>query len=253
MGFGLEAEKAAAMATASIPDHLLAWGLLPLAVAISLLGARRFMSLRSLAAAMFLTGIVSLTLMLVVFYEEAEILGLMFTPPTAGAGVMILLAVVAGTLVAGANHLRKRFSDALPVRVLSGIGGGMLVVLMALQLFASSGGWAAWSMMLLYVLMMGCGILGLLSAFRPDPEDALLQRIGVVARVALWWAPAACLIAQNWLADPYTDFVTGGGGGFINVFVSVVKCFLLYYGFSLLMAMGFTAYLEQSMLKKPAL
>ncbi|MDP1772564.1 MAG: hypothetical protein Q8L15_09800 [Methylobacter sp.] len=253
MGLGIDEQKAAAMATASLPEHMLAWGLLPLGVSIALLSGRLFMPLRSLTATLFLAGATALTLMLTVFYEEAEILGLMFTPPTAGAGIMILLAVVAGALVAGSNHLRKRFSAALPIRVLSGVGGGMMVALMGLQLLASSGGWATWSMMLLYLLMISYGVLGLLSAFRPEPEDALLQRTSFVARVVLWWAPVACLIAQNWLTDPYTDLVTGGGGGFINIFVSLAKCFSLYYGFSFLMALGFTAYLEQSMLKRQAL
>jgi uncharacterized membrane protein len=253
MGLGIDEQKAAAMATVSLPEYMLVWGLLPLGVSIGLLIGRQFMPLRSLTAALFLAGIASLTLMLVVFYEEAEILGLMFTPPTAGAGIMVLLAVVAGALVAGANHLRKRFSVAMPIRILLGIGGGIMVVLMALQLFAASSGWAAWSMMALYLLMMGYGVLGLLSAFRPEPEDALLQRISFVARVILWWAPVACLIAQNWLTDPYTDLVTSAGGGFFNIFVSVTKCFLIYYGFSFLMALGFTAYLEQSMLKTQAL
>lgn len=253
MGLGIDEKKAVAMATVAFPEHMLAWGLLPLGVAIALLSGRLLMPLGSLTAALFLAGITSLTLMLTVFYEEAEILGLMFTPPTAGAGIMILLVVVAGALVAGSNHLRKRFSAALPIRVLSGLGGGIMVALMGLQLFASSGGWAAWSMMLLYLLMIGYGVLGLLSAFRPEPEDALLQRISFVARVILWWAPVACLIAQNWLTDPYTDLVTSAGGGFLNIFVSVTKCFLIYYGFSFLMALGFTAYLEQSMLKTQAL
>jgi hypothetical protein len=211
------------------------------------------MSLRSLTATLFLLGIISLTLMLAVFHEEAEVLGLMFTPPTLGAGIMILLAVVAGASVAVANRLRKRFPEIMPIRVLSGIGGGMIVALMALQLFASSGGWAGWSMMLLYVLMLGYGLLGLLSAFRPEPEDALLQRISFVARVVLWWAPVACLIAQNWLTDPYVDIVISSGGGFINIFVSLAKCFLLYYGFAFLMALGFAAYLEQSIIKSQAL
>ncbi len=253
MGFGMEAQEAAAMATVSLPEHMLAWGLLPLCVAIGLLSGRQFMSLPSLTATMFLAGIASLTLMLAVFYEEAEILGLMFTPPTVGAGIMILLAVVSGALVAGANHLRKRFPDAMPIRVLSAIGGGIIVALMGLQLFASSGGWAAWSMMMLYLLMICYGMLGLFSAFHPEPEDALLQRISLAARVILCWVPVACLIAQNWLTDSYTDFVVGGGGGFMNIFISVAKCFLLYYGLSFLMAIGFAAYLEQSMLKKQEL
>jgi len=253
MGLGIDEQKAAAIATVSFPEHMLIWGLLPLGVAIALLSGRLFLSLRSLTATLFLTGAASLTLLLTVFYEEAEILGLMFTPPTAGAGIMILLVVIAGALVAGSNHLRKRFSAARPLRILSGIGGGIMIALMGLQLFASSGGWAAWSMMLLYVLMIGYGILGLLGAFRPDPEEALLQRTSFVARVVLWCAPLACLIAQNWLSDPYTDLVTAGGGGFINIFVSLAKCFLLYYGFSFLMALGFTAYLEQSLLKRQAL
>lgn len=253
MGLGIEAEKAAAMATVSLPEYMAVWTLLPLCVAIGLLSGRLFMSLRSLTALVFLAGIASLTLMLVAFYEEAEILGLMFTPPTAGAGIMILLTAVAGALVSGANHLRKRFSEAMPIRVLSAIGGGLIVAAMVLQLFASSGGWAAWSMIMLYLLMICYGVLGLLSGFRSEPEYAFLQRISFVARVVLWWAPIACLIAQNWLTDPYTDFVIGGGGGFINVFISVAKCFLLYYGFGLLMAMGFTAYFAQALLKSQGL
>ncbi|MGR9012292.1 MAG: hypothetical protein ACU83U_01470 [Gammaproteobacteria bacterium] len=253
IGLGVDAQKAAAMATASIPEHLLAWGLLPIIAAIGLLSGSRFMSLRSFTASQFLVGIASLILALVVFHEEAEILGLMFTPPTAEAGVMILLAVVGGALVAATNHLRKRYCEVKSLRVLSGIGGGIMVALMALQMLAADGGWAGWSMMLLYALMIACGMLGLFSAFRPEPEDQLLQRISLVARVILWWAPVACLIAQNWLNDPYTNFVTSGGGGFINISIAVIKGFLMYYGFSFLMAIGFTAYLEQSLLKSQAL
>jgi hypothetical protein len=253
MGLGINAQKAAAMATVSFPEHMLIWALLPIVAAITLLSGRQFIPLRGLSLAIFLVGGVSLILSLIVFHEEAEILGLMFTPPTVGAGVMILLAVAGGILVASANHLRKRFVELISIRILSGIGGGLLVALMGLQLFASDGGWASWSMRLLYLLMIGYGVLGLLGAFRPKPEHAFLQRTSLVARAVLCWAPVACLIAQNWLSNPYTDFVTTGGGGFINIFISVAKSFLIYYGFSFLAAIGFTAYLEQSLLKKEAL
>jgi len=249
LGFGVDAQGAAAMATFSIPGHLAAWGLLPAIVATVILAVRRAVSLRGLAAAMFLAGTVSLALMLVVLYKEAEILGLMFTPPTAGAGIMILLVAVGGAFVAGANHLRKRSCEAKPARALSGIGGGLIILLAALQLFASSGGWAAWSMKVLYLLLIGYGILGLLSASRPEPEDALLQRNSFVARAVLWWAPVACFVAQNWQTDPFTGFVTGGGGGAVNILISVAKCFLIYYSFAFLMALGLTAYLEQALLK----
>lgn len=250
MGLGIDMQKAAAMATLSSADHMLLWGMLPFISGLTMLLCRKFLALQGLSMTMFAFGTLLLALLLIVFYQEAEILGLMFTPPTFEAGIMVSLVVIAGTAIASSNHIRKLYNDSKLLRWLSGIGGFLLAGAMILQLLIAEGGWSGWSMIILYLIMIAYGIFAIINAFQSIPENTALQRISFLARAALYWAPVACLIAQNWLNDPFVGYVIGGGGGFINIVFSVTKTFLIYYGAALMMAIGFTSYLEQFFIKK---
>ena len=236
MGMGMENMTTnAAMATLSSGKHMLVWGLLPLiAGGISLFLSRRA-SLPHLSMAMVAIGAAMLILLMTVLIDEAEILGLMFVPPTTAAGVMMLIMIVSGMCIAIANYLQKRFDTMAMLKWFTLVGGFFLVVGMGLQLLIAEGGWKGWSMILLYMGMILYGAVALTGAIRGHSNASQLSTL---LRVILWWAPVACLIAQRWSSNDFVGYVIGGGGGLPHIFSSVVKCFLIYYGSAFLMAAG---------------
>lgn len=236
MGLGIENTTInAAMATLSNGKHMLIWGMLPLVAG----GISIFLSRRSspshLSMAIAAIGATMLILLMIVLIDEAEILGLMFIPPTAAAGVMMLIVIVSGMCIAIANHLQKRVDTIPMMKGFTLVGGFLLMVGMGLQLLIADGGWNGWSMNLLYLGMILYGAMALTGAIRGHSTPS---RLSALLRAILWWAPVACLIAHKWSSNDFVGYVVGGGGGLPHIFSSVVKCFLIYYGSAFLLAAG---------------
>ena len=123
-------------------------------------------------------------------------------------------------------------------------------ILLIFALFFSAGAWKIWAMWLLYIELIGLGVLAIRSARCPLPDEQLLETISLFLRVGLGWLPVACWIAQSTAGDPFVDFVIGGGGGTVHVLLSVIKGFLVYGGMAFLMALGLAACLTQMLAAK---
>lgn len=250
LGWGRETATIAATATVSEGKHLVLWGILPLIAGTAVLALRKIQSSRVLNMGMLFTGAVVLILMETVFIAEGEVLGLFIVPPTSAGGIMILVAVTAGALIAIANHLRKDFPEQLLPRVLSGSGAIVLGLCVTLALLgAGSGPWRGGAMILLYLGLMLYAVSGVVNAIQPSASDSLLNQTSFLARTILCYAPIACMLSQRFTSDPIVSYVIGSGGGLPNIFISIVKVFLIYYGSAFMTAMGFAGLLEHRLLK----
>ncbi len=250
MGFGLhEPATVAAAATVSNGKSIL-WGLLPLVSGgITLINARQH-NLTLRLVCMLATGAAMLVLLMVIYIREAEILGLIFVPPTAAGGFLMLIVIVAGALIASANHLGKTYENNTFIKLLSGIGGFFLAALLSIQLVAAGNAWRNWSMIMLYAAMIFFGLSGIKASLKGVFSDSHTSFMSFTLRAILVWAPVACLIAQKWSSDDFGTYVIGAGGGLPHIVSSVLKCFLIYYGSAFLMGMGLCALIELRLMNK---
>ncbi|MBU8872113.1 MAG: hypothetical protein KOO60_14690 [Gemmatimonadales bacterium] len=186
----------------------------------------------------FVLGTLFLLVMLTGLVAEGEIFGLDFVPPTSGAGLVIMVGVLALATIAACNHLRKRFPTRKFPRVATGVAGGLLTLMSGLSLLAGLPAWSVWSVRLLNVAIIAYGVLAVRMAFMNKPGDGYTRAASLVARGIAVSAPMACLIAQLAVKDPFSNFVIAGGGGFANVFFSIAKCSALYMGGAFLLAFG---------------
>lgn len=233
-----------AMATVSDGESMFLWGILPLISGCIIFVSAKRLKLTGRIFGMIVTGGAMLILLMVVFVKEAEILGLIFVPPTAAGGWAMIAIIVSGVSIATANHLGKIYKNFQIIRILSGIGGFFLALGMSIQLFAASGAWKGWSMILLYLGMIFFGVSGVMAALKGDFDESKTSFMSFALRAILLWAPFACLFAQKWSSDEYSAYVISAGGGLPHIFSSVLKCFLIYYSSAFLMAMGLCASIE---------
>ncbi|MCP4717153.1 MAG: hypothetical protein GY868_18675, partial [Deltaproteobacteria bacterium] len=250
MGVGMDAEKAAAMATLSGGGNMVVWTLLPLVAGVVGMVACTRLSFHWRVIALLAAGAALLVMLEAVFIREAEILGIMFIAPTVGGGVVSCAAICAGAAVAIANHLRKMFPEHLPARIMSGSGGLVIGALSCLALFAGEDAWKYWTVKIVCVSLMGYGALGVISAVQRDPAPTLLKTISYAARAILVWIPFACLFAQTYGAGAFVDYVISSGGGFVQNLLAMLKCFCLFYGSAFMMAFGGAGLLEEMLVKK---
>lgn len=230
---------ATALATPSGQEAFLSWML----VALGAGGGAVLLPYVSVsfvrAALMTGVGSVALVLLLVVYYQEAEILGLAFTPPTRGAGVVLLVLLLGCALIAVSNRLRKVYGAVTDLRVMAGIGGSLVGLLVVLAVVSSEGPWGAWSMILLYLLLGGQALLALYGAATHDTGEWVTVVISRLMRCSIVWSFFAVVIAQATVSDPYSQYVIQAGGGLLNTLLSVTKGFLMYFGSAYLMTLGF--------------
>jgi hypothetical protein len=183
-------------------------------------------------------GSVALLLLLVVYYQEAEILGLAFTPPTRGAGVVLFAFLLSAALVVVSNRLRKIYAASALLRATAGIGGLVVGLLLALVAVGGEGPWIAWPMLLLYLLLGGQACLALYSALTREVSETVTMTSSRLTRVIIGWSPLAVVTAQATTSDPHLQYVVGAGGGSLNILLSVIKGFLMYFGSAYLMTVG---------------
>ena len=236
MGFGMDAEKAAAMATISSGDSLLPWALVPLVTAILTMAARGKLSGKRRHLGFLIAGAVSTTLLFTVYFKEAELYGLILVPPTFGGGVMVLLTVFCGALVAATNHVRKTAPAGRFLRPLSALGGAVVLLAALLAIFGSD--WGGWAIYPLYCLMLFAGTLGVVNALKADPDESSLNLTSLAVRGVLAWVPVAAVVTQKHADSAFVQYVINAGGGTANLAMSALKCFAIYYGCASVMALG---------------
>jgi hypothetical protein len=229
---------AAALATPSGQETFLPWALVALGAGM-IAGLLRYVPALSVRVAL-MTGVgsIALVLLLVVYYREAEILGLAFTPPTRGAGVVLFTFLLSTALVVVSNRLRKVYVTSTALRIMAGIGGLLVGLLLILAVVGGEGPWTAWSMILLYLLLGGQASLSLYSAVTPEVGETVTTTSSRLTRFIIGWSPLAVVIAQVTTSDPYLQYVIEGGGGCLNTLLAVSKGFLMYFGSAYLMTLG---------------
>jgi hypothetical protein len=235
---GESMEVAAATATYSTGQNYLPFALVPVVAGLLAVFLAHTTPLIIRAAGTFILGMVFLLVMLVGMPAQNEIYGLSFVPPTWEGGVMITAGILAMATVATANRLRKRHSQRKSLRIVSGIAGTVLALMFVLSLLAAQAAWTGWTVRLLSFVIIAYGALAVRGAFQQDPGDFSTRMASLAARGIAVCAPVACLIAQLTTRDPFTNFVIAGGGGFANVFFSILKCTAVYMGGAFLLAFG---------------
>lgn len=248
MGFDLAPQSAAAIATASAGSQKLLWVLAPLLAGVAALLLNRRPIGRGRFAGMTFAGGGALTLLLAALAEEGEVLGLVLVPPTMGGGLIALAAVLAASLVVSSNRVRKFHCEGCLPRILSGVGG---IVLLAAALLAFLGdAWQGWSIQVLYLLMAALGAFGLKAGLTAEPSQGGLALTGKTGKALCYWFPLAGLFTQSAQGNSYVDFVVSGGGGFVNHLFSVAKLCLVYGGAALLMTLGLAGLLQLLQLQR---
>lgn len=237
--------RAAALGTAADREYETLWALLPLVLGIVVLGLLRLGDVRERAGLLAGLGLCALVLLLMVFVGEAQVLGVVFTPPSSGGGAIVLVGIAAATLVVSANHAARSAPDALLPRWIAAISGFVLGAIILVFALASQGSWSAWSMWLLYALLGTLAVFGLLRGFNQEPDEDSLSRVGLLARVALVWGVPAMIIAQSSAGDDYVSYVLQGGGGVLPIVLGVLKAALIYGGSALVMAVGLAMLMQR--------
>ena len=234
-------EMAAATATLSNGGNMALWACIPLVCGLLALFLSHVMPLRFRTVAMTVLGAVTLLVLLVGLFQESEIYGLSFVPPTAGGGFLIFIGLLTMATVAGANHLRKFLPARKSLRIAAGVASGLLCLLFVMCLAGGESAWGGATIKILSLMVIAyCGIC-IRGVFNRWSSPANLTLLSVMGRAILFATPLACLIAQLTTRDPFTNFVVGSGGGFANVSFSILKSSLIYLGSALLLAYGLTA------------
>jgi len=249
MGFGMDAAKAASMGTFSIPGNLGSWALVPFTAALLTLIIRSCLSGLRRSLGLLVVGAVSTTLLLTVFLKEAELYGLVMIPPTVAGGILVLLTVSSGALLAATNHVRKGLPAGRLLRALSGVGG--VVVLLAGLLAVAGSDWKGWAVYPLYGLMLLVGGLGLVNALKAEPGEGELNLVSLSIRALLAWAPVAAVVTQRYSDNAFVQYVMSADSGTANLAMSAIKCFAIYYGCAFLMALGLAGLIGARLSNQP--
>jgi len=249
MGIGLDAEKAASMATISISGSLLPWALVPLCSAILTLAIRATFTASRRSLGFLIVGAVSTILLSTVYFRESELYGLIIVPPTSAGGVMVLLTVSCGGLISATNHIRKTLPGGRFLRSLSGVGGTVVLLATLMAIFGSD--WRGWGIYPLYCLMLLAGVLGIINALKVAPDESSLNLTSFAVRALLAWVPVAAVVTQSGSDSAFVQYVIGAGGGTANLAMSALKCFAIYYGCAFTMVLGLTGTLT-ALLQPPA-
>lgn len=246
MGIGLDAEKLAGMATISSGARMLPWALVPLGTAILTLAIRSRLAGNRRFLGFLVVGAVSTTLLLAVFFKEAELYGLIMVPPTLAGGIMVLLTVACGGLIAATNHIRKTLPAGRLLRPLSVAGGTMVLLATLVAILGSD--WRGWGIYPLYCLMLLVGTLGVANGLKAAPDESSLNLTSMALRGLLAWVPVAAVVTQSGSDSAFVQYVISAGGGVVNLAMSALKCFAIYYGCAFLMVLGLTGTLAALLL-----
>lgn len=230
LGPASDAEQAAALATLSGGTRLAAWSSIPMGLLLLTPLLQRLFSWPRNALLSSIAGISALFLMLVAFATENEILGLFFTPPTTGAGVILFVGALSAIVLSTASRrwCGERLSGGR--RALLGsaaVAEGLTACGFAL---GSQGPWAAWPMQLLYLGLAAQACLGIQQACKAEISAGAAAAMSRLATALLAWGIVAVLVAQQTNDDPFYGFVVQGGGGSLHTLSGLVKGFALYYG-----------------------
>jgi hypothetical protein len=229
---------AAALATPSGKETFLPWALVALGAGL-VAGLLRYAPALSVRAALMASvGSAALLLLLVVYYQEAEILGLAFTPPTRGAGAVLFTFLLSAAFLVVSNRLRKVYTTLTALRIMAGISGLLVGLLVGLAMVGGEGPWTAWSMILLYLLLGGQASLSLYSALTREVSETVTTMSSRLTRFIIGWSPLAVVIAQETTSDPYLQYVVEAGGGSLHTLLSASKGFFMYFGGAYLMTLG---------------
>jgi len=243
-GLGVGLEESAAMATAAGGENLAAWALLPLVGGLIALGLPRLRSIRARGVAGAATGASMLALLLLVLVRENAVLGLVFTPPTRGGGALMLLGIGACTLLAASNHAAKTAPPGGVPRWLVAAASLVVVALTSLFMLVAADAWAAWSMRLVYLLVIIYALLGLWRTIQPRDTPAVTAWASTLARAILGWTVIAVVLAQSGSSDGVVAYVIEAGGGPLHIAIGAAKGFLIFAGAGLLLAAGLATALE---------
>jgi len=170
---------------------------------------------------------------------------------TGGAILVLVIMPLSACAIAIGNRIRKRYPAEPMPRTLAGVAG---IVLAGCFIIPLGGGrdsypiiaaffekvvWrAAGPIMVVLLALLGYGVLGALSFMRVKDVGSYCRLLSVLARAILWGAPLTLLFTFSMLTD---------GRGMGMAFTLALKIFFLWYGHMLLVAIGFTSWMEHSL------
>jgi len=227
-----------ALGTYSEGAHPGSWVLLPLVAAGLAFLAGRTAKGGVQTLAYLVTGLGSLILLLLVFIRENERLGLVFAPPTLGAGVVTAVGIGAGALIAAANHASRMQPGAATPARWAGAGGIVLVCLVLLFMVGGVGPWKAWPMWALYGLVLLYAVLAVARLFEAAPGLASIRRLRLIGRLVAAWSIVAVILSQSSSQDGFSVYVIQGGGSAASTVLAAVKGFAILFGGALVLAVA---------------
>ena len=255
LGIGISALHSAAMATPQGNVAPLMWSLVLIISSAAALGFRRISSDAVRQWAWLLTGLLTLTLILIVFQKKGFILGSIFWPPSMTAGVIWTMGLLAAATVAAVNHVRKlqAFSGKLTgrisgrLRVLEGASAALLLLLSALMLSARPGPWGTWPVILAELLVISYAATAIYAASRPgsieSPGPSLGRLLSLLARLALLLLPLAGIIAQAYVSKG-PSLIVVNPGGLWPASIAHIKAALILAGAASVFGTGLAGLLE---------
>lgn len=237
-GWSQDPVMAMVLGTYSEGAHPGVWTLLPLLGAgLAFLAARMASGSRQ-AALLVITGLGLLLSMLVAFFRENERLGLVFAPPTPGAGALIALAMALCGLIAATNHVLRTQAQSTGAKRWGGVAGIALCCIVLLFILGASGPWAAWPMQSLYGMVLVYALMAVPRLFGGMPGNASLDRVGKLGRLAAAWSVIAAILAQRADQSGFSLYVVQAGGGTPATILAALKGFAILFGSTLIMATG---------------
>lgn len=228
----------AALGTYSEGAHPIAWAALPLVACFLLWQTSLLQSRLSRALGNTLIGFATLAFLLLVFIQENERLGLVFLPPTFGAGMITLIAITTGALIAAANHVVRLEPEWRGARLWTGVSGIVLLGINLLFMAGGSGVWKTWSMWGIYSLVTIYALLATARLFGPQPGNASISGIRIIGRLVVILTPLAIILSQLSDQNEFSVFVVQAGGNTASTLFATLKAFLIFFGAALAMAVG---------------
>lgn len=248
MGYALDTRQMAASATVSQAGMKLPWTLIPLVLAVAAFAMLKIGKPAARYASMLAAGAVALFVLSAPMYQQHEILGVLFLPQNFAGGVMFFLFILAAAMIVTSARVLELMPDSKLMRMAAGASGIFMLLGLLVSLLALAGTWLSLPMLVLFAVMAAFAWQGLM-LYR-DPDAQVASRAVFIGWAVVALTPIAGIIAQTRFADPTTISIINSGGGLMNVAVSMVKAFLIYFGAAYLMASGLTALVKSTLLRR---
>ncbi|GEM_PF-3281512 len=196
-----------------------------------------------------LLGVSFVSMLFSVYVLGASEVSREFTPAPTGTGssetllpgVVFLMMVFSAIAVAAGNHLRKLHKIDMLSRVMLGIGGiGLLLSFLIpafdgkpllFQLLQEEALKNAWALLLILLGLVAYGVLGAVNLAFAEEKPELTKTVSISGRILLGLVPGSFFLMFMVLGKD-------AGGGALCFFLIIMKVFLIFYGYMILIPVG---------------